>query len=83
MTKPNKIKQIQVTIEYASTEDLDRILRRIKRMATMGVKDYKERLNSCSYEYTMDFKQDKYIEIRVEEIDGKTHMIIPSKMNKP
>ncbi len=78
--RDRKPKRIEIQIEYSSKTELTRVLNNIRKMAHIGVENYKEEKDGVKYEYLHEYKQEEDVEIRFEEINGQNCMIIPSRI---
>lgn len=78
----HKMKHLNCSIVYDDRDELKDVFKKIQKLASLGVENYKEERNASSFEFEQKMVLDESIEVRFEMIEGKHCIIIPSKINE-
>tara|TARA_R110001632_G_scaffold4295_3_gene18211 strand:+ start:899 stop:1150 length:252 start_codon:yes stop_codon:yes gene_type:complete len=82
MSHNKKEKFLTIDIQYKDREELKSTLERIGNLVSLGVDQFKESGDNSTFDYETKYLISDEIDYRYEQINGKTYLILPSKMNK-
>lgn len=80
MSKQKPVKHLVIEIQYRDNVDLENVLTKIRSKVRSGTPEHKDTKANFKYEYGLCYLQE--FDCRIEIINEKECMVIPSKINQ-